>query len=223
VLVSEIDYLRGMNPESLETFVRWARECGKLGLVGCSSGNLSHRPDRDSMLISGTGSWLADLNTDQVAHIDIDGEQIFNSIKPSAEFRLHSEIYRKRKDIDTILHFQSPSATTIACMDIKPDYNVIIEIPVYLGKIGHIPYIGPGSQELAEAAGAVMADADLIQLANHGQVVCGKGYRETVQKAVFFELACTILIKSNFKAIPLSPENIKQLSQYLQKNNKFTF
>lgn len=206
-----------MNPANPDTFVKWARECGKLGLVGCSSGNLSHRPDRDSMLISGTGSWLSDLEVDQVAHIGIEGVEIFNSTKPSAEFRLHREIYRKRKDIDTILHFQSPSATTIACMGMKPDYNVIIEIPLYIGKIGHIPYIGPGSQELADAAGVIMADADLVQLANHGQVVCGTGFRETIQKAVFFELACTILIKSNFKAIPLSSENIKLLSQYLRK------
>ncbi|MBK9359518.1 MAG: class II aldolase/adducin family protein [Bacteroidales bacterium] len=206
-----------MNPDGLDLFAQWARESGNLGLVSCSSGNLSHRIDNGSMLISGTGTWLPYLCNDQIAHMSIDSDESYNTVKPSGEFRLHREIYRKRKDIDTILHFQSPSATTVACMDLIPDYNVIIEVPVYIGRIGHINYISPGSEELADKASEVMMEADLLQLANHGQVVCGTGFRDTIQKAVFFELACSILLKSNFNAKPLSLENIKQLNQYLNE------
>jgi ribulose-5-phosphate 4-epimerase/fuculose-1-phosphate aldolase len=113
-------------------------------------------------------------------------------------------------DVNSVLHFQSPSATTIACMDIKPDYSVIIEIPLYIGEIGHVPFLLPGSEELATAVGVQSVKTDLIQLANHGQVVCGTSYHEVLQKAVFFELACSILLKSNFKAktIPFDKASI---------------
>ncbi|NTW26380.1 MAG: class II aldolase/adducin family protein, partial [Lentimicrobium sp.] len=120
----------------------------------------------------------------------------------------------KRPDINTILHFQAPSATTIACMDFKPDYNVIIEVPIYLGKIGSIPFIAPGTKELADSVAAEINQSDLIQMANHGQVVCGKNYRDTIQKAVFFELACSILIRSNFTAKSLPFEDIERLRDY---------
>ncbi|MFH1119190.1 MAG: class II aldolase/adducin family protein [Bacteroidota bacterium] len=207
-----------MNREKLDSFIHWARESGKLGLVCCSSGNLSHRIDDDTMLISSTGSWLPELTADQVSLMAISLDEIHNAVKPSGEFRLHREIYRTRGDIDTILHFQSPSATTLACMDIRPDYNVIIEVPVYIGNVAYLPFLQPGSEELAKEAGVMMAEASLLQMANHGQVVCGKGFRDTIQKAVFFELACSIILKSNFKAIPVGGDQLALLRNYSVKN-----
>lgn len=197
-----------------ELFVHWARKCGELGLVRCSSGNLSHRAPDNVMLISGTGSWLTEMTTDQVARVDIINNEPLNLIKPSAEYKLHREIYLKRPEISTILHFQSPSATTLACMDVRPDYNVIIEIPIYIGKIGYLPFIQPGSESLAKEAGDLMRSVNLIQMTNHGQVVCGKGFGETIQKAVFFELACSILLKSGFRASPISAEHLTNLEKY---------
>lgn len=195
-----------MKKSDLELFVHWAHEAGRLGLVKCSSGNMSQRLSDGSMLISGTGTWLTEISEDEISHIAVDQDETFNAVNPSAENRLHRQIYQNRSDINTILHFQSPSATAIACMDIRPDYNVIIEVPIYLGKIGNVPYIPPGTKELAEAVSAQINQSDLVQLANHGQVVCGKNFKETIQKAVFFELACSILIMSSFsvKALPIA-------------------
>jgi ribulose-5-phosphate 4-epimerase/fuculose-1-phosphate aldolase len=213
-LVIELIYPYSMKKEELELFVFCAHEAGRLNLLKCSSGNLSQRIESESMLISGTKSWLAEISINEISQISINGDEILNSIKPSAEFRLHREILRRRKDVNTVLHFQSPSATTIACMDIKPDYNVIIEIPVYIGEIGYIPFLLPGSGELARAVGEHSIKTDLIQLANHGQVVYGKNYKDVLQKAVFFELACSVLLKSNFKAKTIPIEMIPILRNY---------
>lgn len=203
-----------MKKSDPELFVHWAHEAGRIGLVKCSSGNMSQRLSDGTLLISGTGTWLSEISVNEISHIAVDQEETFNTVKPSAESRLHCQIYQQRSDINTILHFQSPSATAIACMDIIPDYNVIIEVPIYVGKIGNVPYIPPGTKELAAAVSAQINQSDLVQLSNHGQVVCGKNYKDTIQKAVFFELACSILIMSNFnaKAIPISA--IEKLKEY---------
>lgn len=197
-----------------DEFVSWAREAGKFGLIKCSSGNLSHRLDDGTMLISASGSWLADLSTDQVSVVRIKDGYVLNDKKPSVEHRFHLAIMQARPEVSTILHFQSPAATTIAGMNISPDYNVIIEVPVYIGEIGHLPYLPPGSRQLADAIAGSMIRNDLVQLANHGQVVCGHSYRETIQKAVFFELACTIIIQSNFKCIPLDKAKTDSLKSF---------
>ena len=206
-----------MNQHELDLFVYWAHEAVKSGLLKCSSGNLSNRLDDGTMLISGTGSWLGNIDRESIARLTIDSEETIGIVKPSAEYRLHREILRQRKDINTILHFQAPSATTIACMEIKPDYNVIIEVPIYVGQIAHVPFLQPGSVELADAVAKQALTADCIQLANHGQVVCGKDYKDAVQKAVFFELACSILLGSNFKAKAIPEENIALLREYTRK------
>ncbi len=142
---------------------------------------------------------------------------MLNTLKPSAEFRFHRKIMQKRPDVNTVLHFQSPSATTIACMDLIPDYNVIIEVPIYIGEVGFVSFLPPGSVELAEAISAQILNSDLVQLANHGQVVCGSSYRDVIQKALFFELACSILLKSNFKARTIPHDNLIKLKNY-QRN-----
>jgi len=59
-------------------------------------------------------------------------------------------LYQARPDIRAILHIQSCWATAMACSEniaFKPDF--IPEIPVYVKKIGSIPFILPGSAELA--------------------------------------------------------------------------
>jgi ribulose-5-phosphate 4-epimerase/fuculose-1-phosphate aldolase len=203
-----------MKQEDLDLFAFWAHEAGKSGLVKCSSGNLSQRLSDGSMLISGTGSWLPTINTDEIARISIHGDHIDSSVKPSAEYRIHRGILRERSDVNTVFHFQSPSATTIACMNIKPDYNVIIEVPIYIGEVGYVPYLHPGSEGLAMAIVEQMKTVNIVQLTNHGQVVCGSDYRDVFRKAVFFEFACSILLKSNFKIKTIPEDQIRKLVDY---------
>lgn len=207
-----------MKQEDLDLFAGWAHEVGRSGLVKCSSGNLSQRLGDGTMLISASGSWLPTIKTDEIAHISISEDTVLNTVKPSAEYRFHREIMRRRSDVNTVLHFQSLSATTIACMDLIPDYNIIIEVPIYIGKVGYVPFLPPGSVKLAEAIGEHISSASLLQLSNHGQVVCGSNYKDVFQKAVFFELTCSILLQSNFKTRPIPGDQIDQLREYL--NNK---
>ncbi|MBU4212433.1 MAG: class II aldolase/adducin family protein, partial [Verrucomicrobia bacterium] len=51
----------------------------------------------------------------------------------------------------------------------------------------------PGSKALAEAVALVMQTHDLVQLRNHGQVTVGKDFRQVIQNAAYFEMACEIL------------------------------
>ncbi|MBK6963586.1 MAG: class II aldolase/adducin family protein [Bacteroidales bacterium] len=203
-----------MKQKDLDLFTFWAHEAGKAGLIKCSSGNLSQRLSDQTMLISGTGSWLPFISTDEISRISIYEDDIDSVVKPSAEYRIHRAIMRKRPDVNTVLHFQSPSATTIACMDITPDYNVIIEVPIYIGDIGFIPFLPPGSDELARAIDEQVTTFSLVQLANHGQVVCGSNYQDVIRKAVFFEFACSILLQCNFKNRPIPDDQLKSLAEY---------
>ncbi|NTW25061.1 MAG: class II aldolase/adducin family protein, partial [Lentimicrobium sp.] len=90
-----------MKKSELEDFVHWAHEAGKQGLVKCSSGNMSQRLGDGTMLISATGTWLSEITVDDISHISVDNEIAYNTIKPSAENRLHRQIFQKRPDINT--------------------------------------------------------------------------------------------------------------------------
>ena len=109
----------------IEEFVRQARRVGAAGLTICSSGNLSWRLDNDEVLLSGTGSWVPELTPDRVSVCRLSTGEILNGVKPSMESVFHMGVLRNRPDMNVVLHFQSPYATTIACRRRNPDDTLL--------------------------------------------------------------------------------------------------
>lgn len=197
-----------------------SRRIGREYLQYCSSGNLSWRIEDNTALISGTGSWLINMEETQVAICEIDSGQWIGGATPSMESCFHMDIMKRRRDVEVVFHLQSEFATAISCMRRKPEnFNVTAEIPCYCGKeIAVIPYLRPGSKELAQAVSTAFIDHDTAILSNHGQVVCGKSFDDALQKALFFEMACNIIIKSgegNYAT--LTKKEIDELTHYLHR------
>ncbi|MCI0498365.1 MAG: class II aldolase/adducin family protein [Planctomycetales bacterium] len=209
-----------MSPDEsqIKTFVSACRKAAALGLIQCSSGNLSWRIGPDTALLSVSRSWLGELTDDQVAACSIETGRCINGKTPTCESVFHLGILKNRPEINVVLHFQSPHATAIACgTPEKHDYNVIIEIPVYVGTPAAVDYLPPGSRELAQAVIEAFGDSQthMAFLKNHGLVTIGKDFNDAIQKAVFFELACRILM-TNPDAQPIPPAAVKSLRQSSQ-------
>jgi ribulose-5-phosphate 4-epimerase/fuculose-1-phosphate aldolase len=196
-----------VSPAKLEELAAAGRRAAAYGLIRCSSGNLSGRLDADLMLVKASRAWMIDMTADDVALCRIADGSCLNGKKPSVEIGFHAGALRTRNDINVVLHFQSPAATTLACSDpARVDYFVIPEIPYYIGPIGIVPYILPGSVELAAAVTATLKNHNLAVLTNHGLVTVGKNFDEAIQRAVFFELACDILVRGRAHVRPLPPD-----------------
>lgn len=192
-----------MKKEEIQYFIDCARRTAAEGLLSCSSGNLSLRciGDKDSSgcaMLSATGSWLEELREDQIALCRICDGEVLNGVTPTMEAGFHLGIMRRRPEVGCVLHFQSPYATVVACMKDKPkDFNVTLEGPLYVGReVPTVPFLPPGSPELAAAVTEALAEHDIALMSNHGQVACGPDFRETFRRAVFFEMACRIIVLS---------------------------
>src|SRR3990172_3623307 len=207
-----------VSEKHLEEFVTACHRVASHGLVRSSSGNLSWRVSEERMLITATRSWMGELTGEQIAICRISDGAVLNEKKPSAENGFHFGILRERSDVNVVFHFQSPYATAIACSgrDYK-NFSVIPEIPYYLGQIATVPYLNPGSNELAREVISAMKEHDLVILKNHGQVTVGNNFDEVIQKASFFELACEIIIHAGDEVQFLSQSAIDYLrSMYLK-------
>lgn len=193
----------------IKEFIATAHRVAEYGLVSCGSGNLSCRVENDCLLIKTTNSWMADLSPEQIAVCRIADIVTLNGKKPSKEIGFHAGILRKRPDVNVVLHFQSPCATTLACCqpEVK-NFFVIPEIPYYLGPVAVIPYLPPGSRELADAVVSAMANHELVILRNHGQVVVGESFDRVIERATYFELACKIILGAGANVRLLSKEAI---------------
>lgn len=202
--------------EQIEQFVAQAHRVGDAGLTVCSSGNLSWRIGEE-VLLSGTGSWVPSLTKEKVAVCQLATGEALNGVKPSMESGFHLGVLRERPDVNVVLHFQSPYATAVACMKNCPvNFNVTAEVPCHVGReIPVIPYLRPGSKELAQAVVEAMKEHNSILLRKHGQVVCGKDFDQAFERAMFFEMACRIIIQSGGDYTVLAPEEIDDLDTYI--------
>lgn len=209
--------MKAIPKKTVEAFVAACHEADARGLLRCSSGNLSWRVGGGRMLVTRTRSWLGRLTAADVAVCAIADGASLNGVKPTVEVRLHAGILRARPDVDVVFHYQSPFATALACSKrTSTDFNVIPEIPFYIGPVGWVPYLPPGSPELADAVVAEMAAHDLAVMANHGQVTVAQDFDHAVQNAEFFELACQILLARDRAVKPLSAKSVRALREAAQ-------
>lgn len=187
-----------MVTEKIDEFVAHSRQIGAEGLQLCSSGNISWRISDNIALMSGTGAWIARLRREDVAQCDISSGALMGGAVPSMESAFHLGIMRKRRDVNVVFHFQSEYATIVSCMKNRPDnFNVTAEVACYCGsEIAIVPYLTPGSKELASQVIEAMTDHDTALLCNHGQIVCGKDFDDAIRRAHFFEMACRIIVLS---------------------------
>ncbi len=209
--------------DQLKDFVENCRTAGRSGLVKCSSGNMSQRISGGRALLSATRSWLEKITAEQVAVCDIANASVVNNVKATVESGIHLGILRQRPDVNVVFHFQSPFATVIACDDACDiDFNVLPEVPFYLGAVASVPFILPGSDELASAVIETAKSSDMIILKNHGQVTFGVDFDEAIQKAHFFELACRVIVSAR-KPVTISPENVKHIQWGYKKERSGSY
>ena len=201
--------MEGIPEKHLEQFVTAAHRVAEYGLVVCASGNLSWRVNDDLMIITETDSWMADISPEQVALCRISDMKCLNHKKPSKEIGFHSGILSKRPEINVVLHFQSPYATAAACRETHiENFFVIPEIPYYIGQAAVVPFILPGSRDLSEAVTSAMAEHNFAILTNHGMVTIGENLIDVIEKAVYFELACKIILTAGEPVQRISEESV---------------
>ena len=159
---------------------------------------MSCRLDDETVAVSARGAWLGEMTVDDVAICRLADGKSINDRQPTAENGFHMGILRERANANVVLHFQSPFATAIACGSQNVyNFNVIPELPIYIGEVGFVEYLPPGTKELADAVVLAMRDHNLVICRNHGQVAVGGDFKDVIQKAGFFELACEILLRQD--------------------------
>lgn len=160
----------------------------KKNLVSGKSGNISKRiktANGDIVAITPTLKSLANLKPEDIVIVDFDGNTL-TSGKPSSEVNMHLEIYKKRDDINGIVHTHSPYATGFAFSNKK------IKRLEGFGEIKNpylpdIEYEKPGSAELAKSASEGIGDSDVLVLKNHGVICVSENLKEAESLAVFVE------------------------------------
>ena len=172
----------------INEIINVSNEIYNKGLVSGKAGNISKRikaSTGDIVAITPTLKSLSDLKEEDIVLVDMDGNLLTKG-KPSSEVGMHLEIYKKRDDVNAIVHTHSTYATGFAFSnkdlkrlegfgEIKNPYVASIE------------YAKPGTVELSKNAGEGIKNEDVLILKNHGVICVSDDLNEAKLLAVFVE------------------------------------
>ena len=148
--------------------MEYGKKLVESGLTKGTGGNLSiYNPEEELIAISPSGVNYFDIRLEDIVVMDLEGNIVEGSRKPSSEYEMHKIFYDKRDDIFSVVHCHSIFSTTISILreDIPASHYMI----ALAGKnVRCAEYATYGTKELAENAFEAMKDRYGVLLANHG-------------------------------------------------------
>lgn len=183
-------------------------------LTSGTSGNISARCE-SNYLVTASGTSLADLTRDDILLVDENGHAVNSEKKPSSESMLHIEIYKKREDINALVHCHAPMLCAFAVAHMDLDMPIMAENILYFGKIPVADYGMPSSKDLVENTSKYFENNDTVLMANHG-VICGDSdLRHAFYKLETAETYAKVCLYNRMlgKTVPLDEHAIADLEK----------
>jgi L-ribulose-5-phosphate 4-epimerase len=166
-----------------QDLIEIARRACANQLQAGSGGNLSIRiPGKGLFVIKPSGKGFMELSLENLLVVDLDGQLVHGSAKPSRDTMSHAGIYKLRPDVGGILHVHATWALVYALDG--------CEIPLMteeaIDKVGTMPVVpcipGKLSQLHQEVAATFSNSAVKVALlAKHGLIAAGKTLQEAAE------------------------------------------
>ncbi|MGE5673495.1 MAG: class II aldolase/adducin family protein [Mycobacterium leprae] len=171
--------------EILRVMIEHSKSLFERNYTYSTGGNLSHRFE-NGFLISATNTSFGRLVEEEFVACDLAGNPLPGErLKPSKEAAFHAAIYRRRPEVQAVMHLHSTAAIALSCIAELTDTGNVIPVVTSgaITRVGRLPlieYIKPGAAKLAERIEALSGDVNAILLQNHGVLT----YAPTMDQAV---------------------------------------
>lgn len=147
------------------------------GLIAATDGNVSARLDGGRLVTTPSGVPKGLLTEADLVTVDTAGRPLSPGARelpnPSAEIRMHLEIYRQRPDVAAVVHAHPPITTALTVAGVSLAPCVLPETLVNVGTIVTTRYATPTSAEVPEVIRDLVRRHDALVLDRHGAVTMG--------------------------------------------------
>lgn len=179
--------------EAKEMIVQITNEMFALGLLTATGGNVSARSaDSETVWITPSRLYKGNLKEEDLVRIKPDGSVLEGTRNPSVEWQMHFGSYRARPDTTGALHTHAPIATAMGIVGLP--FPPINTDAVFLRDTVLVPWLMPGSKELADAVEEAMKKSRGCFLQNHGLMTVGKTLRDAATRAMNLEETAKIVL-----------------------------
>ena len=158
-------------------------------------GNISCRvPGEYYIAITPTGMSYDTLVPEDIVVLDLRGNTISGTRKPSVEVPLHLAIYKAREDVQAIVHTHSAYATAMAVARREIPGAVEDLVQIVGGNVRVNEYALPGTEQLGLNAVKAMEGRNAVLLANHGMLGVGRNLEEAFRVCQVVEKSAQVTL-----------------------------
>ena len=181
--------------------------------VAANDGNISARVSENEIWATPTNVSKGFMTEDMLVKLDLDGNILGGTLKPSSEVKMHLALYREDSEILGVVHAHPPIATAFAAAGIALDEALLQETVVMLGVVPVVPYTCPGTAALAETVAPFCRDYNAALLEHHGAVTWAGSVMEAYYRLERVEYYAKLMMYSRMMNItrPLTETQIDEL------------
>jgi L-fuculose-phosphate aldolase len=188
-----------LDPRRRAELCEYSHRMHARGWVANHDGNLSVRCGDGRYLCTPTATSKAEVTPDSLLTVDESGARVSGTSKPFSEIGLHMCIYKKRPDVQAVVHAHPPHATALAACGRALEQPFLAEAVVSLGPvIPLVPVSAPGPAAVAQLEPYISA-YDVVLVAGNGVIAWG----DSIEQAYLRLELCEHLSRITLLAQPL--------------------
>jgi len=171
------------------------------------------------------GLGFDEITTDNLLLVDEDLKVLQGAGMANPANRFHSWLYRKRPDVNCIVHSHPPHVSALSMLEVPLDISHMDACMLYdqVAFVSKWPGIPVGNEE-GELISSAIGDKKAVFLAHHGMLVAASNVQEACVLSVLFERAARLqlLAMSAGEIRPIVPELGIEAQAWLSTPRRYT-
>jgi len=190
-------------PQVRDEILYYCRESVRAGLNFNTQGNISVRLGGEAIVITPSGVRYDLMTPDDLVIVDLDGNVLSGSLLPSTELPVHLAHYRRRPEVQAIVHTESTFVNVLGVLGRTID-PVLLNMVLYAkGPVPVMPFEFSTHAEFGRRSAELMGDdVNAVVWANHGLLAVGTSLELAFKVAVAVEENAEVLHHASLAGVP---------------------
>ncbi|MBR3769831.1 MAG: class II aldolase/adducin family protein [Lachnospiraceae bacterium] len=174
------------------------RRVWQKGMVAANDGNFSVKLNDNEFLCTPTGVSKGFMTPEYICKVDAQGNvlEANEGFRPSSEIKMHMRIYKKRPDVNAVVHAHPIYATAFAIAGQPLDQPIMPEAVIFLGEVPLAKYGTPSTNEVPDSIEEYLPYVNQVLLENHGALTWGSDLLSAYHKMESVEFYANLMYKA---------------------------